>query len=331
MATPHSADPSLADKVAFLRHRAWPGEAVEPVETHMSWVFLVGDRAHKLKKPVRKPFVDLRTIEARHADCEAEVELNEPLAPGVYLGVERLCVDETGDLHIGDRGRVVDWLVVMRRLDRRRLLDRRIAAGTATPADLDPVLDLLVAFYRTTAARPAEPDTHRRLLAHQVESDVAPMSRPAYGLDDAHRRIGAALLDRIAGCEPLASRAARLVDGHGDLRPEHVLPGPDPLVIDRLSFDARLRRIDPAMDLALLAVECDRLGAPHLARHVLDGYRTRADDPVGDEILRLYQAIRALTRASLTITHIDDRHDDADRRRWETRSEDYLRIAAKWV
>lgn len=320
--------PSPTDRVEFLRERAWPDEPVEVIETHMSWVFLAGERAYKLKKAVHQPYLDLRDVAARHADCEAEFALNQTLAPGVYLGVEPLCADESGALRIGGGGRPVDWLVVMRRLDRTTLLDRRILDGTATVGELDPVLDSLVRFYRTAAPLPATPDEHRRRLIRQVESDRHEMARREYGLDDDHRRITTVVLERIASDAELGTRAARLVDGHGDLRPEHIRPGPDPLVLDRLSFDPDLRRIDPPMDLALLAVECERLGAPGLGRHVLAGYRSRADDAVGEATLRLYQAVRAITRARLSIAHLDDHGGDHERRRWTARCEQYLRIAA---
>ncbi len=76
---------SLADKVEFLTNQAWSDAPPETIETHMSWVFLTGDRAYKLKKLVRLRFVDHRSLEARRIDCDAEVDLNQPLAPGVYL------------------------------------------------------------------------------------------------------------------------------------------------------------------------------------------------------------------------------------------------------
>ena len=151
--------PTFADEVAFLRDCAFPGEEVEVVETHLSWVVLTADRAHKLKRPVVQPYLDHRRLSARLADCRAEVALNQALAPGVYLGLESLRVDAAGELHLGGDGTVVDWLVVMRRLDREQLLDRRIAAGTATTAELDPVVELLADFYRSQVPQAHTPAT----------------------------------------------------------------------------------------------------------------------------------------------------------------------------
>ena len=79
--------PGLA--AALSRPEAYgdPSLAVEVRETHISWVFLAGDRAYKLKKPVRLPFVDYGTVERRREMCDEEVRLNRRLAPRVYLGV----------------------------------------------------------------------------------------------------------------------------------------------------------------------------------------------------------------------------------------------------
>jgi aminoglycoside phosphotransferase family enzyme len=112
---------SLADKLAFLRSRCGPGD--EAVETHFAWVFLVGERAYKLRKPVRRDPMDYGSIAARRADSESEVRLNRRLAPDVYLRTVALTLEPDGHLAIGGHGEIVDWLVEMRRLDRRWMLD----------------------------------------------------------------------------------------------------------------------------------------------------------------------------------------------------------------
>src|SRR5208283_2544205 len=91
-------------------------------ETHMSEVFLADDRVYKLKKPVRFPYLDFSTLARREAACRAELKLNRRLAPNVYLGVVPLACSAQGLAIAGD-GEVVDWLVVMTRLDESQMLD----------------------------------------------------------------------------------------------------------------------------------------------------------------------------------------------------------------
>lgn len=60
--------PDLAAKVALLRRPgSYPGQPaeVEAIETHMSWVFLAGERVYKLKKPLVTSYLDFGTVEAR--------------------------------------------------------------------------------------------------------------------------------------------------------------------------------------------------------------------------------------------------------------------------
>jgi aminoglycoside phosphotransferase family enzyme len=93
--------PTIEEKVAFLKDRRAYGDetaAVEPVETHMSWVFLAGDLVFKLKKPVKFPFLDFTELAARERNCREEVRLNRRLAPDIYLGAVPLTQATDGTL-----------------------------------------------------------------------------------------------------------------------------------------------------------------------------------------------------------------------------------------
>jgi aminoglycoside phosphotransferase family enzyme len=120
---------------ALLRAAAWPGSrgAVELVETHISWVFLVGDLAYKVKKPVRLDFLDFSTPALRRHFCEEELRLNRRFAPELYLGLSRVVSTPAG-LAVDVRGRVVDHAVRMRRFDRDEELDALLGRGAADPA-----------------------------------------------------------------------------------------------------------------------------------------------------------------------------------------------------
>lgn len=316
---------TYADRRAFLEHQAWPGRSVEVVETHFSCVFLVGDRAYKLKKPVRTPFLDHRSLDARRRDCEAEVALNQPLAPGVYLGTLALTQDDTGGLALAGGGVIVDWLVVMRRLDRTTLLDHRLSRGEPDDAELRSVVDRFSRFYRRATPEPLEPSDYRARLLDGLALDRDELLSDSYPLHSADVEADVeALVRAVTGLAELDERAPRIVDGHGDLRPEHVVIAPEALVIDRLSFDRRVRCVDPLFDLTLLAVECRLLGRTAGDR-ILDAYRRRVTDPGSDELLALYRSLRATTRARLAIAHLRDGPHDRDR--WASRTRNYLALA----
>ncbi len=329
-AGPTSHEPPRVDltaKVAFLLRGAFPSPP-RTVETHMSWVFLTDGFAYKLKKPVRHRFLDYRTIEARRTDCEAEVALNAPLAPGVYLGTAALTQGPEGRLAIDGGGEIVDWLVVMRRLPNEWMLPDRIATGTVEPGDLDDLVDHLVAFYRGTEPSPLTPAAFRRRLLDTLDVDFDELLRPNHLLDRSPVRELRGLLGTAVNTWPeLDERAGKVVDGHGDLRPEHVLLDSGPLVIDRITFDPELRHVDPLHDLALLSIECELLGRSDLGRTIIDGFRERAADPAGPSTVELYCSLRAVTRARLSVAHLSD--GDRDEAAWLARTDAYLVVARR--
>lgn len=324
--------PASADKLAFLR---WPGayadapREVSTRETHMSWLFLAGNRVYKLKKPVRFPFLDFSTLARRELACRAELALNRRLARDVYLGVAPLTAGP-GGLSIGGDGIVVDWLVVMRRLREAGTLEHAIVSGSLQQTQLDDLVSVLTRFYRIARRVFISPDRHlagwRRNLAFNRRVLLEPRLRLPAGLiryiDGVQRRFlaerGALLRQRAVG--------RHIVDGHGDLRPEHIWLDHAVRIIDCLEFNPSLRAVDPLDEVAFLCLECERLGsrwaADYLRRRMSRALRARADDP----LFPFYRCYRATLRASLAIAHLLE-PDPRTPEKWPPLAETYLRFA----
>ena len=123
-------------------------------------------------------------------------------------------------------------------------------------------------------------------------------------------------------------RERRLVDGHGDLRPEHVYVNGTPRIIDCLEFRADLRRLDPVSEIAYLALECRRLGGPPIGDPLMRRYRERTGDAPPKELVRFYTALNAIVRARIAIQHLRE-PGARSREEWVKRAATYLAIAAK--
>jgi aminoglycoside phosphotransferase family enzyme len=304
-------EPLIADKVRFLADPAtYPHEppTVEVRETHMSWVFLAGDRVLKLKKPVRYPFLDFSTLALRRHFVTEEVRLNRRLAPDIYLGARSLTLRRDGALALDGPGRVIDWLVEMRRLPEDRFLDRMIEAGLATTAVIGRVADMLAAFYHELPPAEIGPGDYAARFAAEHAETARVLGDPAFALDGT--RV-AGLIDRMNGAleavRPAMDRrvaAGRIVEGHGDLRPEHVCMTDPPAVIDCLEFNPALRSVDPFEEIVFLGLDCARLGAgwvfPQLLRRLSE---TLGDQPPQD-LLAFHWRYRALLRARLALLHL---------------------------
>ena len=294
----------------------------------MSWVFLTETRAYKLKKPVRYALLDHRTPTSRRRACEEEVRLNRRLAAEVYLGV--LPVARAGGvLRVGGRGAVVDWVVHMRRLGADRMLDRKIADGSLRPGEHRAAAALLARFYRAApfvgvGTREYRDGIERELLAARHEL-VDPRDGLPVGDIDAAADAALAALHATPALLDSRVAAGRVVEGHGDLRPEHVALGPVPAVIDCLEFARDLRILDPADELAYFSLECERLGAPEVGAAFVAEYRRLSGDEPPERLLHLYAVLRALVRAKLAVWRM--REPAADTARWTGRAADYVRLA----
>jgi len=320
----------LRHKVAFLRRAAsYPEGAsrVEVKETHMSWVFLTERLVYKMKKPVTFAYLDFSTLEARRHFCLESLRLNRRLAADVYLEVLPLTRDSGGRLQLGGAGEPVEWLEKMLRLPEARMLDRVILTGHDVAAQAAPAARLMAEFYRARPALAVDPDEHRRSLAAAVRDNVQALLAPEYNLGhDNVQRLERAMSRTLTAYQDLFAQridAGHVVEGHGDLRPEHVCLIDPPVVIDCLEFDRQLRIVDAADELAYLALECERLGAD-LHQVLFDAYRQATGDSPPDVVVRFYKVHRAMLRAKLAVWHLAD-HDDHDK--WIGQAHAYLSLA----
>lgn len=329
----HHCSDAARRKLEFLSQPASYAEApatVERIETHMSWVFLAGEHAYKLKKAVHYPFLDFSSATARRRDCLEELRLNRRLAPNVYLGVVPLTREADGRLMVDGGGEPVDWLVRMRRLPRARMLDNAMAAAAVTDAEIGAVALLLAEFYRSQPPEPVAPEIYRRTLEHDVRANRQVLLEPQYGqAEGTVKPIVVAQLALLHATPKLFDQrvaAHRIVEGHGDLRPGHIFLGPPPQIIDCLEFNRELRVLDPLDELGYLAMECRMRDHAVVGDRLLARCTELSDDPAPPALLAFYQSRRACLRARLCLRHISGTSGSEDAV-WRGRARAYLELA----
>ncbi len=301
---------------------------IETRETHGSLVFLAGSYVYKMKKSVKFGFLDYSTFSHRLARCRDEVRINRRLAPSIYAGV-LVVVERAGKLEwVRDTGATppgaVEALVLMRRIPDDALLGERIARGQFPRADLKLLVALLARFY-------AEAPTGREVDEYGAVTAIRK------NCEDNFRETSGAIGDVISAARRAAIRSAQLAtlalrpevferrvaearirEGHGDLRVDHVAFVPDPVVIDAIEFSDRLRCGDVASDLAFLAVDFFLLGEPSLWRDFLDLYIEASGDEGITTVIDFYVSYRAHVRAKVHLLRAQQvscgREIDAHRR-----------------
>jgi len=326
-------DVSLDEKVAFLSRTTSyrpPVRRVGRRETHMSWVFLAGEEVYKLKKPLRFPYLDFSTLARREAACRAELALNRRLAPHVYRAVMPLRWSSHG-LTIGGPGEIVDWLVVMRRLDDRQTLEYALQRDGLATWQLDRLVSTLTDFYRHASAILVSPETHLRSWYRSLAYNRSVLLDPRLALPAGLvRTVGRAQRRFLATRSVLITdrvRHRQIVDGHGDLRPEHIWLGDPVRIIDCLEFNPTLRAVDPFDEIAYLCIECERLGATWAGEYIKRHARLTLSAGVPEELFTFYRCHRATLRARLTIAHLlEPNPRTVDK--WPRLARTYLRLAA---
>ena len=326
---------ALGEKVAFLKQpEVYPDapDAVETVETHMAWVFLTDQHVYKLKKPVAYDELDFTTAERRHWACREEVRLNRRLAGDVYQGVVPLSVGAQGQLRLGNGGETVDWLVQMKRLPTDRMLDALIETGAWPPEGVRAVARKLARFYTTASPIPLTPAEYVRRFHDRITKSTHALAASAYHISrDQVRALYEAqeeFLRRTPRLLEVRARDEHIVEGHGDLRPEHICLTDEPVVFDCLEFSRTLRILDPVDELSFLAMECERLGEADVGPLVLETYADVTGDRPPDPLIHFYKSYRALQRAQIAVRHTR-RPDTIDEARWSRQADAYLQLATR--
>ena len=295
-----AAVPVEALQRALSRPAAPP---VEVRESSISWVVLAEDRAYRLFKRVRTPGADLRTFEGRVAACDAVVSAGWHVPGAVVRGV-RSVVPVGASFALAERGHrdAVDHVVEMRRFDEDATLAAHAARGDLPPATLEAVGARIAQLHADArAAGPGDPVAHARAGWHRAVDRLTAMSPPPLP----PRRLAA--IERFADAfvrahgRELRARAERgmVRDGHGDLRPAHVLlDEPGLPIVGREAHDPALRHADVGEDLATLLVHLELAGADAAARAILAAYRAAGGDPGSDALLAFWGARRALGDAA---------------------------------
>jgi aminoglycoside phosphotransferase family enzyme/predicted kinase len=314
--------------VNFLADPATHGGAeVTRFDTHAAAVFLAGDRALKIKRAVKFPFLDFSTLEKRKAACEAEIEANRALAPQLYRGV--VAITRHGDgLRIGGNGAPVEWAVEMVRFDENETLDHLATAGKLDGALADSLGRAVAqAHDNAPVATDANFAGSLRDIAAQNEADLVKASKlfapPAVSalVEATRRALGntQALLD------------ARERDGlvrrcHGDLHLGNIVRiDGRPVLFDALEFDPKLATTDVLYDLAFLLMDLIERGLTRQASIVFNRYlsQTRRDSDLDAlAALPLFLSLRAAIRAKVTAMRGKDAADEKSAR-------DYFALAGQ--
>jgi aminoglycoside phosphotransferase family enzyme/predicted kinase len=236
---------------------------------------------------------------------------------------------KNGRLALDGKGTPVDWVVKMRRLPADAALDRRIRSNRMSPQDVDQIARTLSRFFTNLPPITIRPDQYRhRLLDHVRGNRDALLANSELDAGMVRRAHEAQLLALQLAGEMFDHRVldGRIVEGHGDLRPEHIYLAPSPTIIDCIEFNKELRQLDVLDELCFLAMECDLLDSAATGDEVISQYRRVAGDHFPDRLVAFYKSYRACVRAKVSSLRAGQA-TGAGQVEAQRTAQDYLRLA----
>ncbi|WP_182179871.1 AAA family ATPase [Methylobacterium radiotolerans] len=299
--------------VEFLTRCLACAGKVDTATTHISKLFLAGDRVFKLKRAVRFPYLDFSTPERRLAACEAEVALNRRTAPALYLGARRITNDPGGTLAFDGAGDLVDAVVEMRRFPEADLFDVMARDGRLEPSHVAELAQVIATFHASAEIYLDGGGT--AAMATLVDMNEAALRSMGLLTVEGTEALTARFRSHLARHAPLldARRTAGKVRRcHGDMTLRNIcLFEGRPTPFDCIEFSETIATTDVLYDLAFILMDLWHRDRFDLANLLLNRYLDSADETDGIGLLPFLMALRAVIRAHVTAAQAADGTGDA--------------------
>ena len=317
---------------AFYPH---PVDRVEVIETHISWIFLAGEFAYKLKKPVKFGFLDFSTPALRRHFCAQELRLNQRYAAQIYLDL--VGFGPSTQVPAWGVSPAIETAVRMRRFPEGGRLDHLQSAGMLGLREIDAFASRIAQFHHDApVAGPDTPfgsvDMLRETLAVNFRTLRGALARSQAAQIDALEHWSDEACTRLAPMVEARRQSGAVRECHGDLHLANMVWfNDDALLFDCIEFNDGLRWIDTLNDVAFLLMDLESRGERALASRFLDRYLVATGDYEGVPLLPLFKQYRALVRAAVNAFRLHQSSVTNDERAADDRLvQSYIELAASY-
>lgn len=331
----------LLSSAIFDTYTSRPAKRVDLIQTHISWVFLAGDSAYKIKKPVDFGFLDFSTLEKRMEFCQAELRLNKRLCPDIYLKCIPLTEEEDGAFALDGHGKIVEWVLVMKRMPEEGLMNRLLERDEIHSQDIDAIVSKLTLFYAMAdGGEEVRRSGSVETVIHNTEENFQQTEGFAGEIipKDTFNAICSYTRDFLSENRELFD--SRITDGwiregHGDLYSANICfdrARDDVYIFDCIEFNRRFRCGDVASDVAFLAMDLDHFGLPQLSEYFINSFSTGSKDPGLLKLNDFYKCYRAYVRGKIgCFTWADQGVDQAVRDASRAQASEYFKLALRYA
>lgn len=315
-----------------------PTSQRELVETHISWVILCDQFAYKIKKPIKYSFLDFSTLELRNHFCERELILNQRLSEEVYLEVLPIW-EYSGFFKIGgDKGKVVDYTLKMRKLNPHRRMDVLLSKNKVNSADIENLAQWIANFHKSAKiindknvldVQDGFNDLRlvETFLSKHLDAKSGKRIDNAIAASDRFLNNSKTMLE-----DRLGSGLFR--DVHGDLHTRNIFLLPKPQPFDCIEFNDGYRQIDVLSEIAFLCMDLDALGKKKFSELLIRDYNMTFPamrNETEHQLFRYYKSYRANVRAKVNILRAQSASDEHTREKTLTESKKYLELMESYL
>jgi aminoglycoside phosphotransferase family enzyme/predicted kinase len=288
-------------------------ETVDTLQTHISFVALVGSYAYKVKKAVNFGFLDFSTLEKRKHFCEEELRLNRRLCPEIYLDVVPI-TKQNKELKLDGKGEIVDYAVKMKRFPQENMMVHRLKQKQVSEDTIEKLCDILVKFYQSDETT-EEINSFGRVEAikknvvenFEQTTAVIDLTIPKKMYHFIQKNSYDFFDERKTAFEE-RMKQGHIHDCHGDLHSGNIVINDGICIFDCIEFNKRFRYCDVASDIGFLAMDLDFQNKPFLSSFLMQTYIDKSNDNGVLNVLNLYKSYRAYVRGKVLGFRLDDPH-----------------------
>jgi hypothetical protein len=287
-------------------------QPIELIQTHVSYVFLTGEYAYKLKKPVNFGFLDFSTLEKRKHFLGEEKRMNEPIAPNLYLEVLPIALQQDNYLLNGE-GEPVEYALKMRQFPQEHLFVNMFEKGELTEEHMEQ-LGVIVAKF------------HSQTETNEYITSFGEIAKIRESIDENYQQtskyIGLAqteaqyiqtkeFTDNFFSSREDIFQSRRdnlkIRECHGDLHLRNICLWENKIqLFDRIEFNEPFRFVDVMYDVAFAVMDLDARGYQNFGNAFLNTYLEQTGDWEGLQVLPVYLSRQAYVRAKVTSFLLDD-------------------------
>ena len=292
---------------ALLNPECYPHsvENIKMIETHISYIFLTGSYAYKLKKAVNLGFLDFSTLKLRRFFCEEELRLNRRLVPQLYLGLASIG-GTFKKPKVGVELGVIEFAVKMRQFSQEGLLSCLLASDKLTSDQIDELAISIAAFHkRIECARSNQNYGCASSIESSMRQNFAQI-RIMLNSPDEYKNLSQIEKWSLAEHKILLLAFTHrhehnfIRECHGDLHLDNIVLIDGKIqIFDCIEFNSNLRWIDIINEASFLFMDLDERGRRDLAWRFLNTYLQETGDYEGLRLLRYYATYHAMVRAKV--------------------------------